>query len=94
MGMSMYVVGIKPPDAKWNKMKKIYDACQEADMDVPDAVMDYFDGEDPDDKGVLLDESRLGKAVSEYCVEGCSGFEVELSKLPKDVKILRFYNSW
>ena len=23
-----------------------------------------------------------------------NGFEVELSKLPKDVKFLRFYNSW
>ena len=42
MGMSTHVVGFKPANAKWLNMKAIWDACQEAEIAVPDEVGDFF----------------------------------------------------
>ena len=96
MGMSTHVVGIKPPDAEWRRMKKVWDACKEAGISAPGEVYEFFEGEAPDDVGVLVDEDKLGKAVEEYNSDSdpSSGFEVDLTKLPKDVKKIRFYNAW
>ena len=92
MSMSTMVVGIKPPDEKWKQMKAAYLACEKAGISIPDAVDEFFSGEIPDDAGVIVDD--LGKAVKSWHSDGCEGFEVTLSKLPADIKVLRFYNSW
>ena len=94
MGMSTHVIGFKPPDAKWKKMKEARDACEEAGIDIPDDIDDFFDGEPPDDNGV---EIWLEK--EECCSEWDdgdmrAGFEIDVDKLPKDVKIIRVYNSY
>lgn len=41
MSMSTHVVGIKPPEDRWRKMKAIHDACQAADLADPDVVVKY-----------------------------------------------------
>lgn len=105
MSVSTYIVGIKPPDEKWEQMKAIWDACMKADVQVPDEVDEYFEGEEPDDAGVIvplgsvyqireLGERHTEDGLSYYGRDGQSGFELELSKLPKDIKKLRFYNSY
>lgn len=91
MGMSRNVCGIVPPDEQWMKMKAVYDACMKADIDIPDEVDEYFDGRNPDDKGMQID---IDDAVEEYSGDSEDGFDVDLSKLPKKVKIIRFTNSW
>lgn len=95
MGMSTYVVGIKPADEKFKKMKSIYDLCEEQGIDIPDEVEDFFDGERPDEKGVTIYLSETDGVYEyrngEYAQEG---YEVQIDKLPKDIKILRFINSW
>jgi hypothetical protein len=98
MGMSTYVIGIKPPDEKWHAMKKIWDACQEAKISPPEKVAEFFDsyyGDGPDPKGVLV---RLDlckpPCVSEYRDEMSEGIEIDVRKLPPDVTIVRFVNSW
>lgn len=58
MSMSTHVVGIVPPDDDWKKMKQVYDACVAANIDVPDNVWDFFNNEEPDDAGVLIDLSK------------------------------------
>lgn len=93
MGMSTHVVAIRPPDERWTQMKAVYDACAAAGLQPPDEVMDYFDGEEPDPKGVVLDLVRSG-AVQDWSDDYSIGLEVRLAKLPPDVQILRFYNSW
>lgn len=93
MSMSTHVVGIKPPDEKWKEMKKVWDACEKAKVDVPKEVDDFFDGIDPDPKGVIV-ELDAKKGVKEYNAESQQGLEVELDKLPKGIKIIRFVNSW
>ena len=91
MSMSTHVMGFHPPDEKWKRMKTIWNACVIADVPVPEEVMEFFGDKDPDDAGV---EIGLGSAVRDFSREGESGFDVILSKLPKSIDRIRFYNSW
>ena len=96
MGMSTGVVGFKPPDDKWKAMKAVWDACKAAGVPAPKAVEDYFGEVPPDESGVYVSQRALEKAgaVRNYTEDSQQGFEVLLDKLPKDVTIIRFYNSW
>lgn len=96
MGMSTSVVGFRPPDEQWKKMKKAWDACQEAGIDPPREVDQFFGGEPPDDAGVEVSRTELEKmgAVKQYSDDSVSGYEIDVTKLPKDLKIIRVYNSW
>lgn len=92
MSMSSHAVGIRPPNEKWKKMKAIWDACVAAGLEIPEEVENFFDGEPPDAKGVIVDLDEHS-GVEPYSADMRSGFEIHLDKLPKDVKIIRFYNS-
>ena len=91
MGMSSHVIGIKPADRKWKSMKAAWDACEEAGVDAPEEVLKFFDHEDPDPTGVTVD---IKSATKGWSIEGCDGFEVNLKKLPADVTVIRFFNSY
>lgn len=91
MGMSTHVVGIKPPNEYWKKMKAAWDACMEADVIPPQEVEEFFDGEPPDEKGVVVD---LGEFKEKYKGEAEEGYEININNLPDGVEIIRFYNSW
>ena len=94
MGMGTFVIGIKPPDERWQKMKRVWDACIAADIPVPDVVGAFFisDEEEPDPAGVMVELPP--NAVREWSGKEAEGFEVVLSDVPSDVTIIRFYNSW
>lgn len=89
MGMSTHVIGFKPPDEKWQKMKAVWDSCKKAGVDIPPDVEDFFNGEPPDDMGVEVE-----LPVHEWRDDMRRGFELYVSELPVDVKVIRFYNSW
>lgn len=89
MGMSTSVIGFAPPDEKWQQMKQIWDACQSAGIPVPREVEKFFNDEPPDSAGV---EVKL--EVTEWHDESREGIEIEVAKIPKHVKLIRFYNSW
>jgi len=89
--MSTNVVAFRPADEKWKQMKTIYDACKKAGISTPKEVDDFFDGETPDENGVEVD---IEQAMRKWHDDSGEGFEVDISKLPKDIKIIRFYNSW
>ncbi len=91
MSMSTFVNGFRPPDEKWAKMKEAWDACEAAGVDPPEAVSDFFGGEPPDEAGVVV---KIDGAVRKYNSSSSSGYEIDLIKLPKDVRIIRFSNSW
>lgn len=95
-----YIVGVRPPDEKWKKMKAVWDACKAAGTEIPKDVYEFFDHETPDDKGVLVELSS-GKdgphheCVSSYDDNDCQeGFEIDVSKIPKDITIIRVVNHW
>jgi len=95
MSMSTHVVGIKPPDEKWQKMKAVWDACREAGVEVPDDVNCFFECETPDDKGVLVDlADNYSPVATKWSNISSGGYEIKLEDLPADIKIIRFYNSW
>lgn len=89
MGMSTHVVGFKPPNDKWKQMRHAYDSCKIAGIDIPEEVNKYFNYEEPDSAGVEVDLKS-----TEWNIGHASGIEIDISKLDKDVKIIRFYNSW
>jgi hypothetical protein len=93
MSMSTHVVGFKPPDNKWKKMKAVYEACRAAKVDPPKEVAEFFEDGAPDDQGVEVCIENTS-AVKEWSDDSRSGYEVDLKKLDPDVKIIRFYNSW
>lgn len=94
MGVSTYVVAIRPPDERWLKMKAVYDACIKANIPLPKEVENFFDGSPPDSVGVpiYLDTGSCG--VREWQNDTADGLEVVLAELPLEVKILRFVNSY
>ena len=89
MGMSTNIVGFIPPDTEWRKMKDVWDSCVTAGVAPPEEVCKFFNGEDPDEAGVLVDIE-----TTEWGNDYASGYEVDVGKLPEHVKIVRFYNSW
>jgi len=94
MGMSTSVYGIVPADEKFKKMKAIYDLCEETGVVPPEEVIDFFDGDRPDDSGAVVWLEGNTPAISEWFDDCASGYEVDISKLDPKIKILRFANSW
>ena len=74
-------------------MKAIYESCEAAAVPAPKEVCAFFDDMPPDPEGVVIPLSSH-ECVSEWYGTDEVGFQVDLSKLPKDVTVLRFYNSW
>jgi len=66
---------------------------------IPDDVDDFFNGEPPDDRGVVvMHVSKYDKGLPDWVTkvdkEMQDGFEIDISKLPRDVTVLRFTNSY
>jgi hypothetical protein len=92
--MSTHVVGFRPADEKWNRMKSIWENCEAAKVEIPNEVLNFFGHDAPRDKPgveIELDSHRCCKSWSD---DMRNGYEIDVSKLPKDLKIIRFYNSW
>lgn len=100
MGMSLNVVGFVPPDEKFQKMRAVYDACTAAGVGVPDDVNRFFGHAPPDPAGVevcLRPEYPDGKICTKewnHPTAAATGFEVDLDKVPKHIRVIRFYAGW
>ncbi len=95
MSMSTNVIGFRPPDDKFKKFAAIWHQCEDAGVSMPREVEEFFQGVAPDPQGVKvhLKEGKDGP-VKPWKEDDGEGFEIDLTKLPKDVKIIRFWNSW
>ena len=99
MGMSMNVHVFKPANEKWRKMKAIWDSCQQAGISTPDEVDKYFNGEPPDEAGVKAGyfsdmDNKFPEWLKRYSADMRDGFEIDTTKLPKDVSVVRFVCSY
>lgn len=92
--MSTHVVGFRPPDEKWRRMKAVWDACLQAEIEPPENVNDFFEGRTPDPAGVEVSLTGFTPIAREWMDETRSGYEINVDDLPDGVKIVRFYNSW
>jgi hypothetical protein len=86
------VVGFKPANDRFKEMKAVWDACVRAGISVPAEVRHFFHDKAPDDQGVEVPLAGMTRdpAVTPYKAEMEEGFNVDLTKLDPDVKILRF----
>jgi hypothetical protein len=91
MGMSTHVIGFRPPDEKWRKMKAVWDACADAGTSPPKEVSEFFQWTTPDPRGVEVD---LRACSTKFNDDSRDGIEIDVNKLPKDVTIIRFYNAF
>ena len=91
MSVSLSVNGYKPADEKWAKMKEIWDTCKSLGFQPPKEVCTFFDGEPPGDKPGM--ECSLGDSISDWCSEYESGYEIDVSKIPVDIRVIRAYLS-
>ena len=107
MGMSTHVKGIVPKDDdEFQGMKIILETCIKQEITPPKEVLDYFNidlGEDDylcdceevfDEKGIVVEDDIMKAAIEEYSEDMGSGYDVDIRKLPFNIKIIRFYNSW
>lgn len=92
MSMSTHVVGFRPADEKWEQMKTIWLACTKAGIGAPEEVLDFFEHEDPIGKPGI--EISIDNALKEWADDYRSGYELDVSKLPPNIRIIRFYNSY
>ncbi len=93
MGVSTNVIGFKPADEKWRKMKDVWDSCIKAEIEIPKHVAQFFQYASPDDNGVEVD-LETDACCKEWHADMQDGYEIDVSKLPKDVKIIRVYASY
>lgn len=103
MSACLVILGVVPNDADWKRMKNVYDACKDAGVSVPDEVEKFFDYTKPDESGAIIqfreweDESSKSSphvAITKWRAECSDGYEIDLSKLPTKVKLLRCYISY
>lgn len=92
MSMSTHAVGFRQADEQWRKMKAAWEACEAVGAPIPVEVSNFFDDEPPGDKPGM--EIALGDACVEYTDDMISGYEVDVSKLPAELTIIRVYNSF
>ena len=92
MGMSTNVIGFREPDETWRKMKEVYDACKIANVDIPNEVDNFFNGEPPSDVGVEVDIDIICEPYAPH--EVAEGFKIEIARIPDNVTHICFWNSW
>ncbi len=99
MGMSKHVVGVRDLDGRFAKMLAAKLACEEADVEYPNEVRNYFSclGAEAtaDNLRIEMQQVDIEIAVRKWADGDCrDGFEVELALLPEGVKAIRFYTAY
>lgn len=96
MSMSSSVVGVRDLDGTFAKMAAVKEACEDAEVDYPDLVKQYFKypGEDIEYLKSEMESMDISAAVTERNEDAVNIWEVDLSKLPEGVKKIRFSNSY
>lgn len=98
MSMSTSVRGIRDLDGKFSQMIKIKELCDGAQIGYPEELAAYFGEHDAAEDSEYLREMMETIDIDDVAVrfsrDGSDHCEVELSKLPSEVKAIRFTNSW
>ena len=94
MGMSTHIIGFRPADEKWKAMKAAYEACEAAGVSPPDEVAEFFCDEPPGDRPGMEVDIEDSDAIREWSIDSMSGYEIDLTKIQRDVSVIRVYNAW
>jgi hypothetical protein len=99
MGMSTHIAAFIPDtDPEFQKHKAVALVCMEAKVSLPAETSNYFNVRYNPYLGMFDEKLQIdlkeGEHYEEWREDSSEGFEVDLTKLPKGVTKLRFYNSW
>ena len=95
MGMSSHVTFLRSQDnPHYKRMLKIKYACEEAGVNYPEEVDEYFGGYGIDNQDEYPLEVSARGVEKEYRAEMEEGFEIKVSDIPEDVDVIRFVNSY
>ena len=95
MGMSSHVTFLRSKDNDhYKRMLKIKHACDEAEVNPPEEVDEYFGGYGVDNQDEFPLEISGRDIATEYHADMEEGFEVKVSDIPDDVDVIRFCNSY
>lgn len=96
MGMNTSVYGLSDLSEEFEKMLSVKLACDKAGVTYPNELKNFF--KYPNESETFLREQYqqvdISKAVVERGKDMVDAWEVDLSKLPKTVKFIRFENSY
>lgn len=95
MSVSTSIVGVRDLSKKFDSMIKLKLACEETGVPYPKELKDYFGSSYEESVEYLrgiCETVKIDEAVKEYKKDMIDGFEVDLSKLPFEVKSIRFEN--
>jgi len=92
--MGIHVIGFQNSDEKFQQMKDVWDACEKAGVKPPTEVSEFFDYEAPGVRGrpVAIEGTPCCRKWNEEEMQ--DGFEVDVTKLPEGVTVIRFYNTY
>lgn len=94
MSTSYHVCGIIPADEKYKQMLEIYDLCKKVNISLPKEINEFFNYSVPNKTGIIIDLGEDGLNIAkEYAAEYEWGWEVDIDKIPKSIKTIRFYGS-
>lgn len=95
MSMSVYVHGIRNITEDYRKKLNIYKSCKELNIKPPEELLEYFEYESyPCEDGIIVDlpdDSMTHSTNMQHCSDY---YDVNLTKLPKDVIKVRFEISY
>lgn len=94
MSMSTRVVGFQPADETWNKMAKVWETCEAANIQIPTEVVNFFQGDPPGDRPGQEVNIKAAVKVYKNGDHMEEGYDVDVTALPKNVKLIRFVNSY
>lgn len=91
MGMSTYAKAIIVPDEKYHKMYAVWEACDNAGIDPPEEVSDFFNYEPPNPNGMEVDIDAEKSSDSDRCADY---YDVNIDDLPEGTTVVRFVISF
>ena len=97
MSMSTRVEAFRDMDGEFAKMLRAKTFCDEQHLSYPKEAQDYFGKYAGYNEAGLRDAFLLvdiDHLLTEYHDGSSDGFELEVARLPQEVKTLRFFNCW
>lgn len=93
MSRELCVDYYKDKTKKWYKMKAAWDACNEAGIDEPDEVSEYFGHEYPENE-ICGEPGKVSSKVISLCQQEINddneyGYLIILKELPEDIKYIK-----
>lgn len=89
MSISYDVEGLIKPDKNHLSKVNAYQACLDAGVSIPDELYKYFNYEAPDECGLVKDLNDT-ESVTQDNDESSYWYDVDLSKIDKNIHIIRF----